>query len=79
MAAAINTDSPIQSDSSDYSSSCPSASSESEGELEYLDKKFVQSYTCCICHEIVDEFRELPCHHIGCWRCIRKWGRATYK
>ena len=74
MAEAKNIDSPVESDTLS-----PSESSESEGELEYTDKKSVEVYACIICHEIINGFVELPCHHSGCRRCIKKWGITTYK
>ena len=74
MAAAKNVDFPIQ---SELSSS--SLSSESEGEFEYINKLAVEKYECIICHHIIKDFIELPCGHIGCNRCIKKWGETTYK
>ena len=77
MATAKNVeDSSIESGQPPMSSS---DSSESEGELEYTDKKSLEIYTCIICHEIIDGYVELPCHHIGCEKCIQKWGKTTFK
>ena len=76
MATAISTSSAVYSDSLSMSST---SSSESEGEFEYTDKKSVDKYECIICHNIIKDYIELPCGHIGCQRCVKKWGQTTYK
>ena len=64
----MGTESPISS----------SSSSESEGEFEFTDKS-MDNYLCIICHGIINECIQLPCNHVGCRRCIRKWGKMKYK
>ena len=74
MAAAKITDSPVESGTDSQISS--SASSESEGEFEYTVP--MDNYGCIICANIIKNCKEMPCGHIGCERCIRKWGKTTY-
>ena len=75
MAAAKITDSPVESGTDSQISS--SDSSESEGEFVYTEP--MGKYLCTICTNIIQNCKEMPCGHIGCERCIRKWGKTTYK
>jgi len=80
MAAVSYIDFRSESDQSSGSPISSSSSSESEGVFEFADKlSIADNFTCNICRRIIRDFVELPCKHAGCRRCVRKWGKETYK
>lgn len=40
--------------------------------MDVMERKLEETLTCCVCQEIFDDPRQLPCGHSLCLRCVEK-------